>query len=157
MRHYTSILVIVAVIFSSSCKSPGERGVSGKKQKTLEMLKAEQDSVLRADSLKRNERRLQAIEEARRDSIKLAEQELQTNVTGSKYNIVVGSFFTPDNARKKAEEYRAQGYKAKVIVTEGNNNELVVIESYDQLSKAEERLRFIQSNVKKDAWIYVLK
>jgi hypothetical protein len=157
MRILASFLILVLFIFISSCNNSRKGGPGGKKAKTLEMLKAEQDSVRAADSVRRVERRLKALEEARQDSIKMAAQENPAGKSGSKYNIIVGSFLTPDNARKRAEEYRDKGYDARVIVAEENDYELVVAESYDQLAKAEERLSYIRQNVNSDAWLYVKK
>ncbi len=75
MRHFAIIFIILLLIFSPSCKNIRERGLFGKKAKTLEMLRAQQDSIRVADSLKRVENRLRAIEEARLDSLIQAEQE----------------------------------------------------------------------------------
>ena len=33
----------------------------------------------------------------------------------SKYNIIVGSFITPEYAKGLAEDYRKQGYDSKII------------------------------------------
>jgi hypothetical protein len=63
------------------------------------------DSIRVADSLKRVQNRLKAMEEARLDSIKLAEEERMLLETRQKYNIVVGSFLNHDNAVKWLEEY----------------------------------------------------
>jgi len=121
------------------------------------MLKAEQDSVRVADSLKRIENRLKAIEEARLDSIILAEAEKAAFEALNKYNIVVGSFVTPEYAQSWAEEYRKQGYDAKVIKMTDSRFELVVAESYDRFSKALKRLNQFQDTVDIDTWLYIQK
>jgi hypothetical protein len=157
MRVLTSIVIVFLLLFISSCNNSRKGGLAGRKGKTLEMLRAEQDSLRVADSLRRIERRIQALEEARQDSIRMAAQENPAGRTGSKYNIIVGSFLTPDNALKRAEEYRNKGFDARVIVAEDNDYELVAAESYDQLAKAEERLSFIRNNIDKSAWLYVKK
>jgi len=145
------------LILSPSCKNIRERGLFGKKAKTLEMLRAQQDSIRVADSLKRVENRLRAIEEARLDSLILAEQERTANEARNKYNIVVGSFLTPEFAQGWAEEYRKQGYDSKIVRMAGSQFDLVVAESYDRFSKAMERLDAFQDTVDIDTWLYINK
>lgn len=157
MRVLASVVIVFFFFFTSSCNNSRKSGPTGRKGKTLEMLRAEQDSIRVADSLRRVERRVQALEEARQDSVKMAAQENPADRSGSRYNIIVGSFFTPDNALKRAEEYRNKGFDARVIVPEGSDYELVVAESYDQLARAEERLSYIRNNIDKSAWLYVKK
>jgi hypothetical protein len=157
MRHFSIIFFLAVLVLTPSCKNIRERGLFGKKAKTLEMLKAQQDSVRVADSLKKVENRLKAIEEARLDSIRLAEEERAAYEARNKFNIIVGSFITPEFAKAWAEEYRKQGYDTKVIKMADSNFELVVAESYDRFSKAVERLNQFQDTVDIDTWLYVSK
>jgi len=144
-------------ILSPSCKNIRERGLFGKKAKTIEMLRAQQDSIRVADSLERAENRLRAIEEARLDSLLQAEQERADIEARNKYNIVVGSFLTPEFAKAWAEEYRKQGYDTKIVRMDGSQFDLVVAESYDRFSKAMERLNAFQDTVDIDAWLYIFR
>jgi len=157
MRHFSIVFITMLLILSPSCKNIRERGLFGKKAKTLEMLRAQQDSIRVADSLKRVENRLRAIEEARLDSLILAEQERTANEARNKYNIVVGSFLTPEFAQGWAEEYRKQGYDSKIVRMAGSQFDLVVAESYDRFSKAMERLDAFQDTVDIDTWLYINK
>jgi hypothetical protein len=157
MRHFSIIFFLAVLVLTPSCKNIRERGLYGKKAKTLEMLKAQQDSVRVADSLKKVENRLKAIEEARLDSIRLAEEERAAYEARNKFNIIVGSFITPEFAKAWAEEYRKQGYDTRVIKMADSNFELVVAESYDRFSKAVERLNQFQDTVDIDTWLYVSK
>lgn len=157
MRQFSIVLITLLLILSPSCKNIRERGLFGKKAKTLEMLKAQQDSIRVADSLKRAENRLRAIEEARLDSLIQAEQERAANEARNKYNIVVGSFLTPEFAKAWAEEYRKQGYDTRIVRMDGSQFDLVVAESYDRFSKAMERLDAFQDTVDIDAWLYIFK
>lgn len=145
------------LILAPSCKKIKERGLFGKKGKTLDMLKAQQDSIRVADSLKKVEIRIRAIEEARLDSILQAEQEKAAYQARNKFNIIVGSFVTPEFAQAWAEEYRKQGYDTKVIRMPDSKFELVVAESYDRLSKAMQRLSQFQDTVDIDSWLYISK
>jgi len=157
MRQVTIVLITLLAILSPSCKNIRERGLFGKKAKTLEMLRAQQDSIRVADSLKRAENRLRAIEEARLDSLIQAEQERAAKEARNKYNIIVGSFLTPEFARLWAEEYRKQGYDTRIVRMDGSQFDLVVAESYDRFSKAMERLDAFQDTVDIDAWLYIFK
>jgi len=148
---------VFLLILAPSCKKIKERGLFGKKGKTLDMLKAQQDSIRVADSLKKVEIRIRAIEEARLDSILQAEQEKAAYQARNKFNIIVGSFVTPEFAQAWAEEYRKQGYDTKVIRMPDSKFELVVAESYDRLSKAMQRLSQFQDTVDIDSWLYISK
>lgn len=157
MRQISIVLITLLLVFFPSCKNIRERGLFGKKAKTLEMLRAQQDSIRVADSLKRVENRLRAIEEARLDSLIQAEQERAANEARNKYNIIVGSFLTPEFAQAWAEEYRKQGYDTRIVRMDGSQFDLVVAESYDRFSKAMERLDAFQDTVDIDAWLYIFK
>ncbi len=157
MRQISIVLITFLLVFFPSCKNIRERGLFGKKAKTLEMLRAQQDSIRVADSLKRVENRLRAIEEARLDSLIQAEQERAANEARNKYNIIVGSFLTPEFAQAWAEEYRKQGYDTRIVRMDGSQFDLVVAESYDRFSKAMERLDAFQDTVDIDAWLYIFK
>jgi hypothetical protein len=157
MRHLLAIFLLGLLILSPSCDKIRERGLFGKKGKTLDMLRAEQDSIRIADSLKRVENRLRAIEEARLDSIRLAEEEKAAYEASNKFNIIVGAFITPEYAKAWAEEYRKQGYDTRIIRMSDSKFELVVAESYDRFSKAVERLNQFQDTVDIDTWLYVSK
>jgi len=155
MRHFLIVFITALLVLSPSCKNIRERGLFGKKARTLEMLRAQQDSIRVADSLKRVENRLRAIEEARLDSLIQAEQERAAYEARNKYNIVVGSFLTPDFAQAWAEEYRKQGYDSKIIRKDDSQFDLVVAESYDLFPKAVERLNAFQDTVDIDTWLYI--
>lgn len=157
MRHFPIICIVLLLILSPSCKKIKERGLFGKKAKTLEMLMVQQDSIRVADSLKRVENRIRAVEEARLDSILQAEQEKAAYEARNRFNIIVGSFVTPEFAQAWAEEYRKQGYDSKVIRMANSKFELVVAESYDNFSKAVHRLDQFQDTVDIDSWLYVNK
>ena len=145
------------LVLAPSCRKIKERGLFGKKGKTLEMLRAQQDSIRVADSIKRVENRIRAMEEARLDSILQAEQEKAAYAARNRFNIIVGSFVTPEFAQAWAEEYRKQGYDTKVIRMPDSKFELVVAESYDRFSKAMQRLTQFQDTVDIDSWLYVSK
>jgi len=79
----------------------------------------------------------------------------QASLKKSKYNIIVGSFITPEYAKNLAETYREQGYDTKIFKMEGSNFELVSAESHESLRKAISRLQQFQDTVEIDAWMYI--
>jgi hypothetical protein len=155
MRHLLIILVIALLIALPSCKYFKAGGLFGKKARTMAILKAQEDSIRVADSLQKIKERLMANENAKLDSIRNAEEERLA--MESKYNIIVGSFLTPDYAKGLAEEYRKQGYDPKIIKMEGGRFDLVSIEAYDNLRKAVSRLKQFQDTVQFESWMYVKK
>ncbi len=70
------------------------------------------------------------------------EQELakrQTSIQKDEtFNLVVGSFSDPTNAKKFAEELKKKGYRSEVV-TQPNGKRLVVIESYPTREQAEKK------------------
>ncbi len=113
---------------------------------------AKQDSVRVADSIRQVQEQLLALEAARLDSIRVAEEAREALAT--QYNIIVGSFITPEYAIAWAEEFRNRGYDAKIIRPENTRFELVSAESHPSLGRAVARLEQFRDTVLMDAWIY---
>jgi hypothetical protein len=155
MKHFTAFLLVLLIALTPSCKFFKGKKLFGKKDRVMAEWQAKQDSVRVADSIKRVQDRLLAIENARFDSIRLASE--QQLALSSRYNIIVGSFITPEYARAWAEEYRNRGYDAQIIKMEGTKFELVSAESHESIRKAVARLSQFQDTVDIDTWIYVRK
>jgi hypothetical protein len=152
MNRITAIILLALIFSLPSCKFFKEKKLFGRKKAELAQQIAEQKRIRIADSLKLVQERLQLLENARLDSIRLAEEARLAQA--SKYNIVVGSFITPEYARQWVDEYRSRGYDAKIVQMEGSRFELVVAESYEGVGKAIKRLNQFQDTVQIDAWIY---
>ncbi len=152
MRYLGLFIVILMLAPMSSCKFLREKKIIGRKKTELTELQAQQKMIRTADSLKKVQERLQAIENARLDSIRLAEE--QRLALASRYNIIVGAFITPEYARAWVDEYRNRGYDAKIIPMEGGRFELVAAESHESAGSAIRRLNQFQDTVQIDAWIY---
>jgi hypothetical protein len=155
MRHLTIIILILLLGVSPSCNFIKNKGFFGKKAKTLAALLAQQDSIRVADSIRKVQDQILAIENAKLDSIRLAEEAVQIAAQTGKYNIIVGSFITPEYANGHAETYRLEGYDTKIIKMEGTDFDLVSAESHQSLRKAVSRLQQFQDTVEIDAWIYI--
>lgn len=156
MRYLSALLLIIMLAAMPSCKYfKGKKLFGNKKARELAEMKAMQANIRVADSIKKVQERIQAIENARLDSIRLAEEDRAA--LASRYNIIVGSFITPEYAKAWAEEYRSRGYDSKIIQKENSRFELVIAESHESLRKAASRLNQFQDTVQVDAWIYKKK
>jgi len=154
MRHLLFVLVLGLLIILPSCKYFKGGFLFGKKAKTL-IMKAREDSVRVADSLQKVRDLLLKADQVRVDSVRMAEEQRLALESKFKYNIIVGSFITPEYAKGLTEEYRKQGYDPKIIKMEGSRFELVSVEAYDNFRKAVSRLIQFQDTVQFEAWMYV--
>jgi hypothetical protein len=152
MKNLPAILLIVVLIALPSCKYFKGWKLFGRRADTTAVWQAKQDSIRVADSIRLIKDKLLAIENAKLDSIRRAEEELRT--LSSKFNIIVGSFITPEYAKAWVEEYRNRGYDAKIIKMEGGRFELVSAEAWENVGKACSRLEKFRDTVQVDAWIY---
>jgi len=155
MRHLSAIVLIGLLVVLPSCKYFKNRGLFGKKANTMAILLAQQDSIRVADSIKKVQDRLMAIESAKLDSARRANEDRLA--MAGKYNIIVGSFITPEYARGYAEFYRKLGYDTKIIKMEGSRFELVSAEAHESIRKAIARLKEYRDTVELDAWVYINK
>ena len=126
----------------------------GRKTREFALLKAQADSMRYADSIQKV---LDLRLEAQLDSARRAEEAKVVMESLHKFNIIVGSFVTPEYAKILMEEYRKGGYEPEIIKMEGGRFELVAIEAHDSYSKAVKRLEQFQDTVQFEAWMYVRK
>jgi hypothetical protein len=155
MRHLSAIVLIVFLVALPSCKFFKGRGLFSKKADTLVVWQAKQDSTRVADSIRKVRDRLMAIENAKIDSLRKADDDRLA--LESKYNIIVGRFITPEYAKGLAEVYRKQGYNSRILKMKGSRFELVSAEAHENFRKAVARLEEFQDTVELDAWIYTKK
>jgi hypothetical protein len=156
MRHLAAIFLIVLIALTSSCKYFKGKKLFGHKADIMVVWHAQQDSLRVADSIKVVRERLQAVENAKLDSIKAVEERVALEKK-NKFNIIVGSFITPVYAKGLAEVYRQKGFDTRIIQMEGGRFELVSAESFDKYRKAVSRLKYFQENEEVDSWIYQKK
>ncbi|MEZ5000602.1 MAG: hypothetical protein R2727_08165 [Bacteroidales bacterium] len=155
MRSLAALLVLLLLSFSS-CKFFREKGWFGKnKADTLVAWQARQDSIRVADSVKAEIAYMKELEQARLDSVMKADAERLEWENRFRYNIIVGSFLTPEYAREHMERYRSMGYDARIIPDSRDRFNLVSAEVHESLSKAFERLARFQDTVEFEAWIFV--
>ena len=153
MRQLLALVLLIFLVVMPSCKYFKSWGIFGKKDRALAEMIARQDSIRVADSLRMAQDLLLSAEQARQDSLRRAEEERLANE--SKYNIIIGSFLTPEYARALLTEYNNQGYNAHIIKMNGSNFELVAAEGHKSFSKAFLRLQAFQDTVQIDSWMYI--
>lgn len=152
MRLLTSLILALLLAGLPSCKYL-RNNVFGKKARLAAEMQAIKDSIRIADSLKEANERLLALENERLDSLRRAEAERLAGE--SKYNIIVGSFVTPEYAKTLSAEYTGMGYTTRIIRPAGGKFELVAAEGHKSLRKAVDRLAQFRDTVQLDSWIYV--
>ena len=146
----TFVFVLLLVLFPS-CKQAND--LFGKKKKAeaaAAVQRARLENIRVSDSLKKVQEAQKALEQARADSIRLTTEQTRS-VAGSKYHIIVGSFYTSDYARQWAEAYRKKGFNAQVLKKRGSFFELVSSESFPDYTLALNKLL----EYHEPAWIYV--
>lgn len=151
-------ILLTFLMLTSSCKFIKEKGWFGKsKADTMAVWLAKQDSIRIADSIKAEEARMKAIQQARLDSIQAAQEAQREWEQRFKYHIIVGSFLTPEFAEDYREYYLSMGYNAQIIPGPENRFNLVSAEVHDNLSQAFKRLYQYQDTVNFEAWLYINK
>jgi hypothetical protein len=157
MKQITAFILILLLVISPSCKWLREKGFLGKRADTMVVWQARQDSIRVADSIRKVQDRLLALENAKLDSIRKVDQERKAWESKYKYNIIIGSFVTPAYARTFSAAYAAKGFKTRILKLEGTQFEMVSGEAHDNFRKAVERLKQFQDTVAYDSWLYIIK
>jgi hypothetical protein len=147
MKYTVFCILILAFAVLPSCR------FFGNKSDEAAILKAKQDSIRVADSIKNVQMKL--AESARLDSIKKAEQAKMEYEAKFKFNIIVGSFVTPQYARNFLAEIAKKGYTAKLLKLEGTQFEMVSAEVHDSYKSALDRLQHFKDSGIEDPWVYV--
>lgn len=144
------------LILTPSCKWLREKGIFGRKADTMAVWMARQDSLRVTDSIRKVQDRLMAFENARLDSLRMINEEMNSWNSKYRYNIIVGSFITPEYARKYSDRFASEGYKTRILKLEGTQFEMVSAEAHESFYKARERLKLFQDTVVIDAWMYIV-
>ncbi|MBN2861608.1 MAG: hypothetical protein JXN62_00510 [Bacteroidales bacterium] len=152
MKNISAFLFLILILTLPSCKFFKGKKLFGKKDDVMSEWLVKQDSIRVADSIRAVQDHLLALENARLDSIRAVDE--ARRALESQYNIIVGSFITPEYARECLNEYRNMGYDAKIIQAEGSGFEFVSAESHSGLGRALARLAQFQDTVQIEAWIY---
>jgi hypothetical protein len=151
MKNFSALILVLSVLCLPSCKFLQNK-VFGKKARALAEMKAREDSTRIADSLRKAQDFLLARESAWQDSIRNAEE--QRKAAEKKYNIIVGSFITPEYAQGMAQAYSKMGYNPEIIKM-NDKFEIVAAEGHQSLKTAIKRLTAFKDTVQLESWIYV--
>lgn len=157
MRQLAAFFVIILLVTLPSCKFLREKGFIGKKAKVQATFQLKQESIRVADSIKKVQNQIMAIEQARLDSLAKVEQDRLVWESRNRYNIIVGSFITPEYARIYSSDLMKKGYSTTIIKLEGTQFEMVSAEAHDNFRTAVNRLKLFQDTVAYDAWMYIIK
>jgi hypothetical protein len=157
MRKLLCFAAIMLLMLTPSCKWLREKGFLGRRADTMAVWRVKQDSIRVADSLKQIQDRLMAIEKARLDSMNNADIQRKEWESKYRYNIIVGSFITPEYARKYAADFEGKGYKTRILKLEGTQFEMVSAEAHESFRTAVERLKNFQDTIVIDSWLYIFK
>jgi hypothetical protein len=152
MKYLVASILVILLVITPSCKFLRKMKIFKKKTDVTAVWQARQDSIRVADSIRQVQERLMALEKARLDSIQAAEAEIAL-ANKFRYNIIVGSFITPEYAK----DYRQRGYDPQIIDVEGSKFELVAAEAHDNFRQALKRLEQFQDTVEFEAWMYIRK
>jgi len=156
-----AIVIILLFIFLPSCRYLREKGIFLDKNVKLVLLKASQDTILRADSLiKTGTFANNTIEVQQDPEVRIEDEKLSGEEANNLYYIIIGSFSNPENAKLAASQYTGQGYNTSVIQTTDRNGkkiELVSARTFADYDEAAVYLKEFQSNIDPGAWIYPRK
>lgn len=155
LKHLLVMILSGLLISLPSCKYFKGGTLFGKKSRNTTVMNAREDSIRLADSLQRVKDISQDIGNAKLDSLKRIEAEHEASEANHKYNIIVGCFITPKYAAGLTEQYRKQGYDARIIKAEGSRFEFVSIEALDNFRKAVSLLKQFRDTLQMESWLYV--
>ncbi len=71
----------------------------------------------------------------------------------NKYFLIAGSFKSPENAKRKLDELKLQGFKNAQIFSDNRNLQLVCYDGFNTLHEAQENMKGVKIKYK-EAWIY---
>jgi hypothetical protein len=157
MRQLAVFTFIMLLVVLPSCKFLREKGFLGRKADTMAVWQAKQDSIRVADSIRKVQDQLLAIENARLDSVRKVDQERMEWESRFRYNIILGSFITPEYARRFSADLSQKGYKTRIMKLEGTKFEMVSAEAHESFRNAAARLKQFQDTIAVDAWLYIVK
>lgn len=82
---------------------------------------------------------------------------LNLNISAEKlnYHVIAGAFRFPENAVKKVNQLKAEGYEAQILGVNKWNLSVVSFQSYATQKEARKVLESIQNDVEKDAWLLI--
>ncbi len=150
------IILFASTLLISGCDFVQKINPFASRVDTMEIYQQRQDSIRRAELLRRE------LEEARReqeraDSIRReaeARAEAERLRAMQRYHLIVGAFRNPVYAEDFHQKMLAQGHDSRIIMSENNFN-LVTIKSLDNYREAVNQWRSIRSEGEHLVWLYI--
>ncbi len=152
MRKFTIILLAVTLTLGG-CDFVKKVNPFASKVDTMELYLHRQDSIRRAELLRRQQEDAR-LEQARADSIQKIREAETERLRAQKYHLIVGAFKTPAYADDFHKKMLAEGYDSRIIMAE-NNFHLVTIKSLDNYRTAVNEWREIRSGGEHLVWLYI--
>ena len=151
MKRLITVLLACMLLLTPSCKFMKSINPFGKKEREAEAIRKQQEAFRIADSIKVAAEQAAREKERQAEIARLAQQEAMEL---SRYNIIVGSFLTPEYADGWLDHVTKLGYDAKIVEMDGGRWRLVSVNSYETLKDAWNALPRYQTEVQGDAWIF---
>jgi cell division protein FtsN len=154
MQRFSIFLLIVSLSLSS-CEFVNKINPFSKEpDNSMEVYQRQQDSLKRAEVLK-VQRDLERQEQARTDSIRLAQQQEAERTRMERYHLVVGAFKSPDYARSFHNSILSSGHPSKILMS-ANAFHLVTIKSTDNYRSAVDDWMAIRNQGEhQEVWLYI--
>ena len=152
MKRLILVLLAVIMLLTPSCDFMKSINPFGKKKRQTEALQKQQEAYRVADSIRVANEQAAAAEKARQDELnRIAEQ---ATLELGKYNVIVGSFLTPEYAQDWLGHIKDLGYDAQLVDMSGGRWHLVSAKSFPTLREAWNSVGSIQENINGEAWVY---
>ncbi len=148
------IIVLTLMLVIGGCDFVKRVNPFAKKVDTMEIYQQRQDSIRRAELLRRQQEEARR-EQARADSLmKVREAEEELMKAAGRYHLIVGAFKTPAYAEDFHKKMLAQGHDSRIIMS-ANNFHLVTIKSLDNYRTAVREWRDIRGQGEHLVWLYI--
>jgi len=146
------IFTLAAIVLLTSGCEFFEKKKMFSKEDTLVAYQRRVDSLRKVDSIKKAQTiAKQKAEQARKDSIRKAEQERKRLY---KFHVIVGSFKTPTYAEAYDNFMMQKGYKTEVLRNE-YQFQMISIGAYKSWREAVKDLQMARETIEPTSWIYI--
>lgn len=112
------------------------------------------DTIILKDTI-RVEAEKEVVEEPKirvaEEKISLAEGEVNTKLMAMKYHVVVGSFKSKDNAKKRQQEFTPV-YSPTLVINEQGMYRVILL-SFDDYESAKVAIKDLSGTLPKDTWV----
>jgi hypothetical protein len=154
MKKLLLLIFITVPIFQQSCDFFQKKDMFSNEQDSLLIYQKKQDSLRLADSIKKLEDQLTDLRRDHRKLLDSVRQSGQVQSSGYHYHVVVGSFKNPGYLDSYNKYVQEKGFNTKILQNK-YGFKLVVVESFNNWSKAVRTLEALRNDFEKRSWIYV--